>query len=264
VLPVDVRPRRLAHRPLRRLARGQELERRSKSRHLVLANRDLERDVVRQFGEPPDVADDERRAERERSNCTPRRLAHRRGAQQHAGIARRHQRPEPFLVDVVDPLDPVAEESVDAESGSGGSDEQERRVRVTHAHELECLDQLREALARVQVAEAPEDRPAVHARRLNGWRAPGGMWDPPEHAVVAGFPGAGLDVGGVDDETGGEVEHLAGEREVFRPRLPERRHAPVEETMGEQSSRQPRVTFDGREVGAPILPPDRQAGDEVV
>ena len=48
----------------------EQLERRGQRRHLVVVGRHLERDVVRQLGEPADVADDERLAERERRGST--------------------------------------------------------------------------------------------------------------------------------------------------------------------------------------------------
>src|SRR5438874_36343 len=86
---------------------------------LVAADGHLQRDVVGQLAEPADVADDERLAERQRANRATRRLSHRWRAQQHTGVARAQQRPEPLLLDVgladdaltveAEPLEPAGE-----------------------------------------------------------------------------------------------------------------------------------------------------------
>ena len=60
------------------------------------------------------------------------------------------------------------------------------------------------------------------------------MRDDPDRPVVAGRAGPVVNVTGVDDEAGGEVEHLAGEVEVLGAVLPERRNALVEHGVAEQ------------------------------
>ena len=111
VLTVDVRQGRIAHRPLRHLARCHQLKCGCERRNLVLVNRDLQRDVVRQLREPAEIADDQRSPERQRADRTAGRLAHRRSTERDARVAGSHQRPEPLLLDVVDPLDAVTGEA---------------------------------------------------------------------------------------------------------------------------------------------------------
>ena len=60
VLAPRVLARGIAHRMLRRLAGGQELERSRQGGNLVLVDGNLERDLVGKLREPPEVADDER------------------------------------------------------------------------------------------------------------------------------------------------------------------------------------------------------------
>ena len=67
----------------------------------MLVGRDLQRDLVRQLGEPADVGDDERRADRERADDDRRRLAHRRRPQRDRRVDAPEQRPQPLLGDVV-------------------------------------------------------------------------------------------------------------------------------------------------------------------
>ena len=174
----DVRPSRLAH------ARGdaglgEPRHRRDERLDLSVADRHLERDIVGQLREPADVADDERLPERQRANRAPRRLAHRRRAQQDAGRAGRHERPEPLLLDVrladhalgvePEPLQPPCE----VEPGRLGADEEQPRSGMRSAELGEGAQQLRDALALVQMAEAAEERRALDPRRLDVRRGPG-------------------------------------------------------------------------------------------
>ena len=119
---------------------GEPLERPRDRRHLlVAADRHLQRDVVGQLREPADVADDERLAERERADRAARRLPHRRRAQLHDRVARRHERPEPLLLDVRLAHDArvveaeALEAAVEVEAGRLGADEQQPRARMRRA-----------------------------------------------------------------------------------------------------------------------------------
>ena len=90
------------------------------------------------------------------------------------------------------------------------------------------------------------------------------MRDPPDRPVVAGLARALLDVARVDDQPVGEAQHLAGEREVLRPRLPERRDAVVEHAVREQASGEPVVALHRVEVAGGVAPREREPGDEVM
>jgi len=63
VLSLNVGARRIAHRKLCRLARGEQLQGSREGRDLVFVHGHLQGDVVRQLCEPAEIADDERPAE---------------------------------------------------------------------------------------------------------------------------------------------------------------------------------------------------------
>ena len=86
----------------------------------------------------------------------------------------------------------------------------------------------------------------------------------PDRPRVPGGAGAVADVGGVDDEPGREVEHLAGEMEVLRPVLPERRDALVEHGMAEQAPDDAALALHRVEVAVAVAAADRQPRDEMV
>jgi len=90
------------------------------------------------------------------------------------------------------------------------------------------------------------------------------MRNPPQRPVVAAFACALLDVPRVRDQAGRVREHLAGERELVGPGLPDRCHAAVENTVREQATGNACVTLHRCEVAGPVLVADRQAGDEMV
>ena len=130
MLPLDVRER--ARAPSARRARRQ-LERRLEHRDLELVDGNLQRDAVGQLGEPADVADDERLAERERADHRAGRLAHRREAQvhetSHAAISD-HIRSSGTYLETLDALrepEPL-EPAVEVEALAGGADEQQPRA----------------------------------------------------------------------------------------------------------------------------------------
>ena len=90
------------------------------------------------------------------------------------------------------------------------------------------------------------------------------MRDPPERPVVAVLPRPRLHVAGMDDQARGSVEHLPRERELLRPHLPQRRHAPLEHAVAEQATGHARLPLQRGEVGVAVLAADGQAGDEMV
>ena len=68
----------------------------------------------------------------------------------------------------------------------------------------------------------------------------------------------------MDDQARREVEHLAGEREVLRPRLPERRDPLVEHAVAEQPADDAVLALHRVEVAVPVPRPIVMPGDEVV
>ncbi len=185
-------------------------------------------------------------------------------------VARLHQRPQAGLVDVAladeagaveaEPLQPA----VEVEAGRDGADEQQARARLVAPQPGERLEQLRHALARVDVAERAEERAAgdVGGRRVG--HGEGGMRDDPDGPVVAGRSRPVAHVGRVHDQPGGEVEHLAGEVEVLGAVLPERRDALVEHGVAEQPADDAALALHRVEVAVAVAAADREAGDEVV
>ena len=164
VLALDERERCGRHRPASVVVAGEQLERRVQRLRLALVDRNPQRDLVGQLGEPADVADDHRLAERERADHAAGRLAHRRRAQVDADVARGHQRPQPVLLHIrladdalVGQSEPL-QAAVEVEAGRDRADEQEPRVRPLTAQPCERLEQLRDPLARVQVPEAADER----------------------------------------------------------------------------------------------------------
>ena len=159
-----------AHRGACVGALGEEPERRCEVGDLVRADAHLQRDSFGQLREPPHVRHDQRLPERERADRGPARLAHRRRAKADVDVARRHERPQPALVD--EPLadDPVSlqpeplEPPVEVEPGRGGADEQEPGARVLRPYPGERLEQLRHALGVVDVPERA-DRAVPRAGR---------------------------------------------------------------------------------------------------
>ena len=93
----------------------------------------LQRDLVRQLGEPADAGDDERLAERERADRGAGGLAHRRRAQVDADVARGHQRPEPRLVDTALADDAVARRARAAAAAARGRSSARSRRRAAAA-----------------------------------------------------------------------------------------------------------------------------------
>ncbi len=128
----------------------------------------------------------------------------------------------------------------------------------------ERAQQLRHALALVQMPEAADQRRAVDRRRLDRGRRPRRMRDPPERPVVAVLARVVFDVVRVDDEPRRAVEHLAGERELLRPHLPERRQPSLEDAVAEQPSGHAGLALHRREIRVTVLPPDRHSRDEMV
>src|SRR5262249_55675620 len=162
----------------------------------------------------------ERLSERERPDRDPRRLPHRRRAERDADVAGRHQRPEPRLVDELLAHDRWApqktcalEPSLEVEERARRADEQQPRIRMRLEQPVERLQKLRDPLARVEIAEAADQRTARDRSRSERRRLPGRMRYVPDLPLEPCIPGALLDVARMHDEPRGEVEDLPGERE---------------------------------------------------
>ena len=69
-------------------------------------------------------------------------------------------------------------------------------------------------------------------------------------SVVPVVPRPPLDEVGMDDETRRQLEHLAAERKVLGPRIPERRDATVDHAQGQEPPGDTGVAFHRREVAA--------------
>src|SRR5205823_8672982 len=137
------------------------------------------------------------------------------------------------------------------------------RVRMAFAYQRKRLEELGNAFARIEVPEAAEEWAAFELSGRHVGDRPGRMRNPPQRPVVAAFACALLDVPRVRDQAGRVREHLAGERELVGPGLPDRCHAAVENTVREQATGNACVTLHRCEVAGPVLVADRQAGDEM-
>ena len=234
----------VGHRALCCLAGGDELERRGQRFDLVVADRHLEGDVIGELPEPADVTDDERAAERQRADRTAGRLAHRRRAKEDARVAPRHQRPEAVFRYVVDPLDSLPGEARRVEVRRRRADQQEPGRGVSLSDRRERLDELRDPLARVQVAKAPEDGASIYVGRPDVVHRPGRMRDAPDRPFVPCVACTAFDETGVDDQPSRIAQHVAGKRELVRSRLPQRRDAPLENAVPEQAAGDAGVAFE--------------------
>src|SRR5215207_443726 len=250
---------------------GEQEERRRERRRLALVRRDLEDDVVGELGKRVDVTDDQGLGEREDTDHAGGGLAHRRPAQRDGDVTGGEERPEARLVDVAVPLDRVLEPergdpSFELEPRRLGADEQEARARVACAQDRERLEELRDALVRVQEAEAADHRVTVYRRGLGGRRRPDRHRDRPDRPVEARRTRAPADVLGVDNQAvlACEVEHLACEREVLRSGRPERRDAAVDDAEGEQAAGETGVALHRVQVAGDVHAREREARDEVV
>jgi hypothetical protein len=242
---------------------AQFLERVVDRRYLVVSDWNLERDVVGQLGEPADIADDERLAERERANRAPGRLPHRRGAEEDAGVASAHERPEALLLDVR-LADHARGDVVQREAGRLGADDEQPRLRARVAERREGAQQLWDALAVVDMPEAAEDGRATDDGRLDIGCRPRRMGNVPERAVVAVLANARLDVARVHDHSRGAIEHLSRERELRWTDLPEWRHAAFEHAPTEHPARNAGLPLHRGEIRVRVAAADRRTCDEMM
>src|SRR5439155_3879217 len=95
-------------------------------------------------------------------------------------------------------------------------DQQQARIGMPRAHDLERIDELRDALARVQVPETAEQGPPVDLCRADVTRWPRRMRNAPDRPVVAAPACTFFDVVRVHDQAGRGYQHLTGERELVR------------------------------------------------
>src|SRR5581483_2389934 len=134
-------------------------------------------------GEPADVGDDERLSERESTDRRAGRLAHGWRAERDDRVAGRHQRPQAPFLDVVLADDAVRD--VEAREPLGQrADEQQAGTRTACPQARERCQQLRDALALVQVSEAAEERLSAYRGGGGPGERPGGMRDPPDRSGV--------------------------------------------------------------------------------
>ena len=136
-------------------------------------------------------------------------------------VAGRHQRPQPRLLDVrladhalrrdPDPLQPPGE----VEAGRLRADEQQPRARLRPRSSANARRSCGIRLLSFRWPKQPIERRALDRGRLDRGRRPGRVRDPPQRPLVAVRARPLLDVARVDDQAGGAVEHLAGERELL-------------------------------------------------
>ena len=264
--------RGLAHREPDIRPRPEQLERRHERGDLAVVDRHLQRHVVRQLREPADVADDQRLAERERTDRRARRLAHRRRAKVDVHVGGRHQLPQTLLR----PRSPRASRPEPSRPrrwrrrsrsnpGDDRTDEQEPRPRAgagrTRAKASSSWGTRLLAFTLPKLAKSGSPATSIAGQVGHG---EGGMRDDPDRAAEAGRASAVVDVAGMDDQAGGEVEHLSREREVLGPVLPQRWNALLHHGVPEQPRGQPAVALEGVQVRLPVAAPERDARDEVM
>ena len=185
-------------------------------------------------------------------------------------IGRDHQLPEAALVDVSLAHQPFTVEAeslkppIEIEAGRGGSDEQECARLVPSPLPGKRLEELRDTLAHVHVAEAAEHGLAADCSGRQVGNGKRWMRDDPDRPEVPGRAGSVVDIPGMDDEAGGEPEHLPGKMEVLGPVLPERRDALVEDGVAEKPAYDTALSLHRVEVAVPVTATDRQTRDQVM
>src|SRR5581483_5057433 len=129
------------------------------------------------------------------------------------------QRPQALLRHVVLVPDRVAAEAEaleappQVESLAGRSDEEQPRAGPAPAQQRERLEELRDPLVDVQVAETADERLPAHLRRLRAHLGPRRVRDAVDRPREARRARTLLDVARVDDQRLRQVEDGAGERE---------------------------------------------------
>ena len=167
---------------------------------------------------------------------------------------------------MVEPEDSFEACLVELDVRRRASRQHEQRVGEPLAKTAERLQQLRDPLRGVEVADAGDDRePAFRnlaSAELDG--GPGRHRDHPGRAGIAVVPNLLLDIPRVADDAIGAVEDDAGEREVLRALLPDRREESVDDAVREQPADDPGVLLHRVQVALRIPAPERHPRDEVV
>ncbi len=181
-----------------------------------------------------------------------------------------HQLPEPSLVDVslahetravqAESLQP----SIEIEPGRRRADEEKPAAFVPASLLREGLEELRDSLARVDVAEAAEEWLAADGGRRQIGDGEGGMRHDPDRPGIRSRARPVVDVARMNDEAGGEIQHLAREVEVLRTVLPERGDALVENRVTEKPADDTALALHRVQVAVPVATTDREARDQVV
>jgi hypothetical protein len=159
------------------------------------------------------------------------------------------------------------ETRVELDGGIDRAGKDEESLRVPPPERRECLKELRDALALIQVPEAADDwMPAADEllERAGGRVRPRGMRHPPERALVAALADAALDVAGVDDEPFCERENLADEGKALRRRLPQGGYRAVGDAVREQAAHRTGVLLERAGVALPVTFAEGHLCDEVV
>ena len=139
-----------------------------------------------------------------------------------------------------------ADPLLELEPGRLGADEQEPRARVARANDRKRLEQLRDALVRVQEAEAADHRLALDRSRLGGRLGPNRHRDLPDRPVEARASARVADVVGVDDQavlparsstspasgkSSGRVDQSGGTQPSTTPRASRRPSSPASRSI---------------------------------
>ena len=185
-------------------------------------------------------------------------------------VAGPHQRPEPPLVDVALADQPVAVEAepleppVEVEPRRRRSDEQEPRPGCSPRRRRERLEELRHALARVDVPErADSGSPAIGGRRDAGT----GQAGCGTRAIGPSKPAArarSRDVARSARQAVASSSTSPASGKSSRPGLPERRQPLVEHAVAEQPPDDAVLALHRVEVAVPVAAPDGDARDQVV
>ena len=274
------RPRSCSRRTYARAARaelgavvGGELERGRDRRHLVLVDRDPQRHAVRQLGEPADVGDEHRLAER-RARGSPSPTS--RPSSASAGSRARRRRPsatEPLLARRSPRGSARRRRARAARAGGRGRTARSPRRRAAAARRAAARAAARTPRAAAGSAcscsggrssrrAGRRGRPPARPSSLG----PGRVRDPPERPAVAGRRArrARRSASGRSGPSR-QVEHRAGEREALGLRSP--RSAAAGCRARRAPSRRPgdpEVALHRVEVAAAVAAADRDAGDQVV
>ncbi len=154
--------------------------------------------------------------------------------------------------------------AVEIEAGRLGADEEQARSRGDLPERGERLEELWDALARVDVPERTDQRRAVEHHGLDRRQRPRRVGHDDDWAGVPRLTHVLRHMGRVRNHPAGIPQHLPDERELLGTTLPERGQSLVEHAVRNQPSDDAALPLHSVEISVPVRAADRDPRDQVV